>query len=169
MIVVRPEEAKDRKAVRLVNEQAFGRIDEARLVQALRDRQKVILSLVAEVDGRVVGHLLFSPMTVDSESGSFKVAALGPMAVLPGYQRRGIGSQLIRQGLDRLRRAGYAAVIVLGHSDYYPRFGFAPASRYGISCPYDAPDDSFMALELQPGSLSGHAGRAVYQPEFDGV
>jgi putative acetyltransferase len=114
----------------------------------------------------VAGHVLFSPVAVDPAAGRAGALGLAPLAVLPGRQRRGVGSALVRAGLDELRRRGAAAVVVLGHAAYYPRFGFAPASRFGLRCEFDCPDESFLALELRPGALAGGAGVVRYRPEF---
>lgn len=141
-------------------------------MEALRARGKVLLSLVAESepDGQIAGHILFSPVQIVGEKQSFAAAGLGPLAVLPALQRRGIGSLLVKSGLERLRKAGSDrvadSVVVLGHSAYYPRFGFVPTSRFGIRSEFDVPDDVFMAIELQPGALQGRAGTPRYAREF---
>ena len=165
-VVVREEEPTDIAAVRDVNERAFGRADEADLVDKLRDRRKVTLSLVAVKDGRALGHILFSPATIESGAEAFPAVALGPMAVLPECKRQGIGSALVRNGLAACRRAGHEVVIVQGHAEYYPRFGFVRASMFGVRCEYDVPDDVFMLTELRQGALLRHGGTARYQPEF---
>jgi len=169
MVVVRREEPRDIPAVRYVNERAFGRPAEANLVDALRGRQKVTLSLVAVQDDQVLGHILFSPITIEAGEKVFHAVGLAPMAVLPERQRQGIGSLLVRIGLAECRKAGYECVVVLGHPEYYPRFGFVPASKYGMTCEYDVPDEVFMAIELREGALLGRAGTAKYQPEFNEV
>ena len=166
---IRRETAADFTAIYSVNERAFGRPNEANLVDKLREKDKVTLSLVAEENGRILGHVLFSPMTIKTESGSYPAVGLGPVAVLPEMQRQGIGSQLIKAGLGLCKELGETAVIVLGHPEYYPRFGFVPASQFGIRSTYDVPDEVFMALELEDGALNGRTGVAYYQPEFDGV
>ena len=168
-MIIRQETAADTQAIYSINELAFERPDEANLVDKLRAYGKILLSLVAVVNGRIVGHVLFSPMTLETEGGSCPIVGLGPVAVLPDAQRQGIGSRLIETGLDLLREKGETAVIVLGHSEYYPRFGFIRASQFGIQSSYDVPDEAFMALELQDGVLNGRAGVAYYQPEFNGV
>lgn len=111
--------------IRSINEAAFGRPDEADLVDGLRSEGAVLLSLVAEVERQIVGHVLFSRMSIETSGGPVPAAALAPVAVLPDHQRRGIGEQLIRHGLDLLRARGERIVIVLGHPGYYPRFGFS--------------------------------------------
>ncbi|HYG61865.1 MAG TPA: N-acetyltransferase [Thermoanaerobaculia bacterium] len=168
---IRPEQPEDVPAVHQVNSAAFGREEEARLVDLLWEAGAVVASLVA-VDkvgdaGEVVGHILFSPVTLDGCDRS--IAGLAPMAVLPGRQRDGIGSALVERGLAACRDAGIEAVVVLGHPEYYPRFGFVPASRFGLGCEYPVPDEVFMALELTPGALAGCRGTVRYRPEFSQV
>lgn len=163
--VIRDERAGDAAAIRAVHEQAFGASGEANLVEALRDANAVVVSLVAAVEGVVIGHVLFSP--VEMERGDeARVVGLAPMAVSPAAQRRGIGSRLVREGLDRCRAAGVDAVVVLGHAAYYPRFGFVPASRFGLRCEYDVPDDVFMAIELRASALAAVSGLVRYHPAF---
>lgn len=169
MVLVRQEQPADVAAIRDVTEQAFGRPAEARLIEALRARRQMTLSLVAEQTNRLVGHCLFSPVTLASAGKVWAIVGLGPIAVLPMWQRQGIGSRLIMHGLEHCRHQGYDGVVVLGHPTYYPRFGFVPASRYNIRCVYGVPDDVFMALELLPGALQGCDGTAMYQPEFNAV
>ncbi len=192
-MIIRLEQAVDVAGIRQVNEAAFGRPDEGVLVDALRAAGAVIASLVAEEEGEIIGHILFSPATLDSHSQAFghlathppdaaaapqanavtpetrrPIAALGPMAVAPAHQRRGVGSQLIVAGLELCRAAGYDLVIVLGHTDYYPRFGFRPAPPLGIRWEHGA-DAHFMVQELQPRALDGASGVVRYRPEFDNV
>ena len=169
MLVIRPETPEDSAAIRSANEEAFEDSTEADLVEKLRSRQAYTLSLVATDGDKVIGHILFSPVTIESRDNSFGALGLGPMAVLPSHQRKGVGSQLIYAGLQECKRLGHEIVAVLGHPDYYPRFGFVPASRYGIQCEYDVPDEAFMILELRPGALSGRSGVVKYQPEFNEV
>jgi putative acetyltransferase len=168
-VVVRPEEPDDHDAVYCVSQLAFGRRDEADLVDRLRAAGKAIVSLVAADAGRIVGHILFSPVSVKSSGADCSAVGLAPMAVLPNRQREGIGSFLVRRGLDECRRLGHERVVVLGYPEYYGRFGFLPASRVGIRCEYDAPEGAFMVMELRPGAFSGCAGTAVYAPEFGGL
>ena len=169
MIQIRPEQFEDIAAIRRVNERAFNSPLEADLVDRLRERGKVTLSLVAVHEAQIVGHILFSPVVVESTQQSVQAIGLAPMAVLPELQNQGIGSLLVKAGLDECRRNGHQVVVVLGHPEYYPRFGFAPASRYGIRSEYDVPDEVFMAMELQDGALNACAGTVKYQPEFNDV
>src|SRR5688500_12949132 len=162
-IHIRMEDAHDPEelaAIREVNEAAFGGSDEADLVDNIRVGEHQLLSLVAEVERRVVGHLLFSRMWVESLSDTTEAVALAPVAVLPDHQRKGIGSSLIQEGLQLLRRKGERIVIVVGHSDYYPRFGFSSQLVEHIESPF--PRDVFMAMELEPGALAGVKGTVKY-------
>lgn len=163
-VTIRPETAADRSHIRRVNESAFPTPEEADLVDALRSDGLVLLSAVAEMGTQVVGHILFSRMSIDTRDTVVAAAALAPMAVMPPYQRRGIGGRLIGFGLDELRRAGERIVIVVGHPGYYPRFGFSSAQARSLESPF--PADAFMALALTPGALDGVHGRVRYPPAF---
>jgi putative acetyltransferase len=164
MLTIRPELPQDRAAVGTVHRLAFPTDAEARLVDTLRDAGKAVVSLVAEQDGRVVGHVLFSPVTVEAGTSAAGVG-LAPVAVLPEHQSRGVGTALIRAGLERCREAGYGFAVVLGHEAYYPRFGFRRASLAGLGNEYGA-DEHFMVLELRPGALAGARGLVRYAAEF---
>jgi putative acetyltransferase len=124
------------------------------------------VALVAEVEGRVVGQILFSPVTVEPPPEGLRVMGLAPLAVLPEFQRRGIGSQLVRAGLEACRSLAFDFVVVLGHPAYYPRFGFVPACSRGLGCEYPVPEEVFQVLELRPSSLAGVKGVVRYRPEF---
>ena len=161
--MIRPEAESDIPAVREVNAAAFGRPDEARLVDALRGRALPFVALVAE-EIEIIGNIVFTPVRIENEARL--AMGLAPMAVRPDAQRRGVGSALVRAGLERCQALGACAVVVVGHPAYYPRFGFVPAIRFGLRCEYDVPEEAFMALELEPGVL-GHARRTVrYHPAF---
>ena len=164
MITIRPEEPRDIEAVLRVNALAFGSQEEPDMVRALRRAGKVLCSLVAEAQGAVVGHILFSPMTIESETETHNAVCLGPLAVLPTFQRQGIGSQLMEAGLAECRRQGHKAVFLLGHPSYYPRFGFRRAREFDVH--YQDDRDAFMAIELVQGALQGISGRAVFAEEF---
>lgn len=166
MILIRTEKIEDHEAVRRINELAFGQPNEADLVDALRENADPCISLVAVVDEQVVGHIFFSPVSIEMESGDFTAMGLAPMAVLPEHQNQGIGSQLVRDGLKECRRLGENIVVVLGHPNYYPRFGFVPASLKGLRSEYDVPDEVFMVTELTEGALAGRRGLVKYHPEF---
>jgi putative acetyltransferase len=165
MIEIRLERPDDVAAIRHVNERAFGGPAEAKLVDQLRAANKVVMSLVAQHSNHVVGHVLFSPVTIANAPRSFRGAGLAPMSVLPEFQNQGIGSQLVRDGLVACRDAGYDVVVVLGHVGYYPRFGFARAQDYCLENEYDAAD-AFMVLELREGALEGVGGLVKFAPEF---
>jgi putative acetyltransferase len=166
MFDFRYEHSQDIAGIRKVHEAAFETRAEADLVDALRDIKADIISLVAVRDVRIVGHILFSPVTLDVEGRTVTLLGLAPMAVLTQYQRKGIGSKLVEKGLAEGRAKSYPAVVVLGHPGYYPRFGFVPSVNYGITSEYDVPPDVFMIKELQPGVLTGISGIAKYHAVF---
>jgi putative acetyltransferase len=162
MIAIRPETPADIAPIRDVNRRAFGQDQEADLVDALRTNGGSLLSLVAEQNGEVMGHILYSPLVIGSVVG----AALGPMAVVPEHQRHGIGTLLVEEGHRRLKQSRCPCVAVVGHPGFYPRFGFRPASLLGITCEWDLPDEVFMVLVLDAAMMSAAAGMARYRPEF---
>jgi putative acetyltransferase len=165
VIEIRDEQPGDVAAVREVNRRAFDQDDEGRIVDALRDNGGALLSLVAVADGTVVGHIMFSPVTVGAMIG----VALGPMAVIPGFQRQGIGSRLVEEGLQRLRTSACPFVVVIGHPQFYPRFGFQPAERYRVTSEWNVPADALMIAVLNPEVRSSMSGVARYRPEFTAV
>jgi putative acetyltransferase len=170
---VRAERADDHTAIREIHVLAFdGKGEpEARLVELLRQTPGFVpeLSLVAEQDGRVVGHILFTPLIIQSTSNPAPALALAPLAVHPEYQNQGIGSALVRHGLNACQQLGHKIVIVQGIPAYYPRFGFTSASKKGLQEPFQVPSEAFMALELVPGALDGVSGMVRYPPEFGDV
>ena len=168
MIVIRAERTEDIRSIRAINLASFPGEGEANLVDTLRNRGKLTLSLVAEEDTERIGHIAFSRVTLQEQPDLYGLG-LGPMAVIPAMQRQGIGSDLLRFGLEECVRFRALFVVVLGHRQFYPRFGFRPAKMYGISCRWRVPDDVFMLLELKQGVLTGIKGRASYEPEFDDV
>jgi putative acetyltransferase len=166
-VAIRDERAGDAAAIRSVERDAFERDGEARLVDGLRDADALAVSLVATLDHAVVGHVAFSPVMIAGATAS--VVGLGPVAVSPPWQRCAVGARLCEEGLARARERGHGAAVVLGHPGYYPRFGFVPASRFGLSYPGDVPDGAFLAAELVPGALRGAHGPVRYRSEFDAV
>lgn len=169
MIAVRLERPEDASEVRHVNELAFGQPSEAGLVDRLRQARTDSLSLVAD-DGAAVGHILFTSVVVESAGRRVLGMGLAPMAVLPDRQRQGIGSQLVRRGLDMLRERGCPFVVVVGHPDYYPRFGFEPASAHGLVSQWEGvPDAAFMVVVLNVEAMAGVSGVAKYREEFNEI
>ena len=168
MITIRPETAEDYAAIHEVNLLAFGQEVEPQLVDNLRRSPDFIpeLSLVAVEAGRVVGHILFSPFVIETKDGAVPALTLAPLAVRPESQNQGIGSELARRGLEECRRLGHRIVVVVGHPNYYPRFGFSPARARGLEAPFPVPDEAFMVLELTPGALDGIAGMVRFPPAF---
>jgi putative acetyltransferase len=164
-LTTRAESGPDRDVVRNVHRLAFRREDEGALVDALRDGGHGRVSLVAEIDGAVVGHVLFSEVTVLTGAGTERALSLAPLAVLPGFQGQGIGSALVRAGLQACRDQGHRVVIVLGHPHYYPRFGFSAKLAQPLASVFGA-RDSWMAAELVPGALAGLVGWVEYSPPF---
>lgn len=164
---IRPVRDGDLVAVAAVNRAAFGREDEAQLVAALHTADRDSFELVAERDGVIVAHILFSPVSVEHGDDE-RMLGLAPLAVAPDFQRQGIGTALARAALETLASSPYRAVVVLGDPDYYRRFGFGPASAVGLRSVYAA-GDAFMAMALREGGLAGYAGCVRYAPEFDGL
>ncbi len=163
--IIRPETVADHAAIREVNRLAFGGEGEAWLVDALRGGGYARISLVAEEEGRVIGHILFSVLTIATPQREIEALSLAPMAVVPSHQRKGIGSSLVREGLRACREAGHRIVIVLGHPEFYPRFGFLAKLAEPLRSPYSGP--AFMAVELVPDVLQGIEGEVRYPPPFD--
>lgn len=165
-LTIRAAEPADRPTIHDLHVQAFGgRKDEGKLVDLLIDAGHAAPSLVAIHLGQIVGHVVFSPMTIDPPREGFKVAGMGPVAVLPAQHGRGIGSHLIRAGIDACRQLGYDAIAVLGAPGYYVRFGFLPAMQYGLANEY-VQDEHFMILSLRDGALQTIPGLLRYAPAF---
>ncbi|HEY1208356.1 MAG TPA: N-acetyltransferase [Terracidiphilus sp.] len=164
VMLVRDERLEDYAAIRLVNEEAFGRRDEADLVDRLRAQGVVLASFVAEAEGLIAGHILFSRMSIETADNSVAAVALAPLAVMPKFQRQGIGKMLMAHGLDWLRTQSEQIVLVLGHPDYYQRFGFSTYKARFIESPFNP--NSFMALELKPHALDGIHGKVRYPDAF---
>jgi putative acetyltransferase len=171
MAVIRAETPADYDAVHEVNVSAFERDSEAKLVAAIRQSDDFIpeLSLVAVSDAKIAGHILFSRVHIQTPSANVAALALAPLAVLPDYQNQGIGSALVQYGLQEARRLGHKIAIVLGHPNYYPRFGFVPSVQFCITSPFPVADEVFMVQELVPGALVGINGMVKYPPTFDNI
>jgi len=159
------DSSEEHSVIRTINEAAFGGPDEADLVDKLRTDGHALISLVAELDAGLVGHILFSRMWIRSQAGALiSAVALAPVAVLPEHQRRGVGGRLIRHGLELLRARGEKITLVVGHPDYYPRFGFSTQKARSLESPF--PAEAFMAIELSAGALDGVQGSVVYPAAF---
>jgi putative acetyltransferase len=169
LLTIRPETPEDIPLIYQINHQAFARDNEAELVERLRRENAITLSLVAVQDEQVVGHVLISPVTVHNEDSQWEAVALGPMAVLPSYQRQGVGFALIRAAFEELKKLEKHVILVLGHPKYYPRLGFVPSMPLGIRWENDVPEEVFMVAELKKGALNGRKGIVRYHPVFSGV
>lgn len=166
MIGIRRERSGDEAAIFEINRLAFETELEAGIVDGLRLAEVPLISVVAQIDDRIVGHLLFSPVMVDGQGTGLEYAGLAPMAVHPNHQRRGIGSQLVRAGLEMCREEKGRLVFVLGHPDYYPRFGFQPAAEHGLHFVDPELDPYFFVIELENGALDGASGAVEYHELF---
>ncbi len=166
-VVVRAETPEDVKAIDVVNLSAFQGEAEAQLVDSVRQSPDFVrdLSLVAEINGRIVGHALLSKIKLNRDSKVENVLALGPMSVVPSQSHRGIGSALIDAAVSRARGMRYTAIVVAGHPDYYLRFGFKPAADFKLSANLNLPSDCVTAMELEPGAL-GQGGEAQFPENF---
>jgi len=166
---IRPEEPRDVDFIRSVVLRAFRSQNEPLLVDRLREAGAAALSLVAEADGKVVGHVLFSPMRLDPAAEGLSLYGLAPLAVAPEYQKQGIGSRLVRRALDLGLGQRWAAAFVLGSPGYYSRFGFENAGAHALFCEYDVPEEDFMVLPLWRHTLDYLHGVACYHPIFKEV
>jgi putative acetyltransferase len=165
---IRPEQEKDWPSVYDLNVSAFDTKAEANLVNSLREIISPIISIVATIDGVVVGHILFTPVELSQNADTF-IMGLAPMAVTEKQRVKGIGGAMVASGIKECKQLGAGAVVVLGHSSYYPKFGFKAASRFNIACEYDVPDEAFMVLELLPEYLSSKSGVIRYHELFASV
>lgn len=162
---IRAEEERDQEAIRSLHQTAFDSPAKARLVDDLREQAQPFISLVAEHSGTIIGHIAFSPVVLTWHP-ELKITGLAPMAVAPEHQHQGIGSGLVYAGLNECRKPGFGGMVVLGHSEYYPRFGFRPAADFGIDCEFDVPREAFMLMELKPGYLRDASGTIHYHEAF---
>jgi len=171
IVMIRAEQTDDIAAIQEINRLAFAQEEEALLVQRIRESPGFIpdLSLVAIKDEKVAGHILFSRIHIETPQGDVEVLSLAPMAVRPEFQNSGIGSDLVREGLKRCRDLDHTIVVVIGHPEYYPRFGFVPARKKGLELNFPVPGEAFMVCELAPDALAGIKGTVKYPPEFEDV
>ena len=171
MIKIRSESPDDYTQISDVIYCTFEQKNEVHLVETLRFSPDFIseLSLVAVLNNLIVGYILFSKIVIKSEKTTTPALALAPLAVLPEYQNQGIGSQLVEKGLKECKHLNYNIVNVLGHPNFYPKFGFKPARKFGIVAPFEVPDEAFLILELIPGTLNGISGTVEYPPAFDDI
>ena len=165
MLEIREERGAEYQEIRQAIAAAFGGDIEANVVELLRDRNKAPVALVTVSNNKIVGHIMFSPVTITPAPKTFRAVGLAPLSVLPEFQRQGIGSTLAREGLKKCAAAGFEMAVVLGNPYYYSRFGFARASLYGLGNEYDT-DEHFMAMELKSGALDKVSGTVRYSPEF---
>ena len=163
---IRAEKEADVDAIWKINAEAFDTKEEADLVNALRDSGVSHISLVYEKNNELLGHILFTPVELIGDTSDLKLMGLAPMAVSPKLQNKGIGASLIKAGIQQCINEGYDAIIVLGHPDYYPKFGFVPSVKYGIKTEYDVPEDVFLVLEIKENSLNGKKGTIKYHEAF---
>jgi predicted N-acetyltransferase YhbS len=170
-IDIRPETDKDYRAIYNLTMRTFGRQNEAKLIDALRKTEQFnpALSLTAKYRQQIVGHILFYPISIVDGDKKIETLALAPMSVLSEYQRKGIGSKLVKVGLGKAKKEGFTSVIVVGHPHFYSRFGFSPASTWGIKSPFKVPNESFMGIELAPNALKDAQGTVRYPKAFDNV
>ena len=166
-MIIRQEKPEDIDDIHALNELAFGQPQEANIIDKLRINCDNLLSLVVIENEKVVGHILFSPVEIEGQHGIIRGMGLAPMAVLSEMQHKGIGTQLVKSGIENLREMQCPFIIVLGHPEYYPRFGFERASLYGIKCQWEGiPDDAFMILWLDKSKINRVSGLAKYRDEF---
>ncbi len=167
-IQIREEKNSDFDSIKYVNDQAFNQPHEGNVIEKVRNTDSKILSLVAEMDNKIVGHIFFSSVEIEGHSEIKNGMGLAPMAVLPEYQKQGIGKKLINEGIKVLKEKKVPFVIVLGHEHYYPKFGFEIASKYGIKCQWDGvPDEVFMVMILDKDKMRSVRGVAKYKEEWN--
>ncbi len=168
MITIRVENKDDLITIKEINNKAFGQPEEGNIIDKIRASGSQILSLVAEIDQKIVGHIFYSEAEIEHDNERIIGMGLAPMAVLPEYQKQGVGKKLINESISILKKKPIAFIIVLGHEDYYPKFGFDKASKYGISCQWDGvPDEAFMIMILDKEKMENVHGVARYRDEWN--
>lgn len=171
MVSLAQEKNEDILSIREVVTAAFGRTSEAKLIETIRNSQNFIpqLSIVATEQGNLLGHILFSPIVIESQTQTFPALALAPLAVMPARQHQGIGSELVQFGLAKCGELNHNLVVVLGYPGYYPRFGFQTANQFGIRAPFPVSEKAFMVLELKADALQNVSGLVCYPAYFNEV
>ncbi|MHC4265625.1 MAG: GNAT family N-acetyltransferase [Planctomycetota bacterium] len=167
MIEIRQEQPEDIPAIRIINELAFGQPQEANIIDNLRENCPDVLSLVAVQEGQIIGHILFSPAVIENDEDQVHGMGLAPMAVIPDYQRKGVGSMLVTAGIEKIKQTSCPFIITLGHPEFYPCFGFERASIYGLKSQWEVPDEAFMVLILDTAVMSDVSGTVRYREEFN--
>lgn len=168
MIIIREESKNDLIAIKQINDKAFGQPEEGKVIDKLRESDSQVLSLVAEIDNNIVGHIFYSTAVLKGNNERIAGMGLAPMAVLPEYQNQGIGKLLINESLNIIKKKPVPFIIVLGHEDYYPKFGFEVASKYNIKCQWDGvPNEAFMIMILDKEKMSNVHGVAKYRDEWN--
>jgi predicted N-acetyltransferase YhbS len=167
-VTIKPEEKQDYGSIEIVNDIAFKQKNESILINKLREKPDFIpnLSLVAKYQNEIIGHILFFPVKIIAKESACITLSLAPMSIHPDFQNKGIGSLLIKSGLEQAKKEGFSSIIVIGHPNYYPRFGFLPASKWGIMVPFDVPDNVFLALELYEDELAKCHGMVDFPKEY---
>ena len=170
-ITIEAETEGDYEQITRLHAIAFNGDGEARLVEKLRRTPIYIpeLSLVAKYRNAIIGHILFYPIKINTCRKKCNSLALAPVSVIPSFQNRKVGSRLIKEGLEKAQKLGFKSVIVVGHPEYYPRFGFEKASKYGISAPFHVPDNALFAIELQKDGLKNCSGIIEYPSEYNEI
>jgi putative acetyltransferase len=166
---IRVEKPTDIEKIWRINAEAFETEEEANLVNVLRNSDLSYISLIYEENHELVGHIFFTPVELVGNNSGLRVIGLAPMAVIPEMQNKGIGSLLVKAGIQQCISEGYDAIVVLGHPNYYPKFGFVPSVKYGIKSEYEVPEDVFMILELKENTLQGRQGTVKYHEAFSSV
>jgi len=168
MVQIRGEKRSDYDAIKFINDEAFNQPQEGNIIEKLRNSDSKTLSLIAEMNNKIIGHIFFSSVKIEGHAEIIDGMGLAPMAVLPEYQKQGIGKMLVNEGISILKSQLIPYIIVLGHEDYYPRFGFEIASKYGLQSQWDeVPDEAFMILVFNHDMMKNVRGIAKYREEWN--
>jgi putative acetyltransferase len=168
IVKIRVEKKSDFNAIKYVNDKAFNQPQEGNVIEKIRNTDSRILSLVAELDNKIIGHIFFSPVEIEGHPEIKNGMGLAPLAVLPEYQKQGIGKMLIKEGISKLKKQSVPFIIVLGHEHYYPKFGFETAAKYGLKSQWiGVPDEAFMVMILNKDKMKNVHGVAKYREEWN--